>query len=279
MNSPLESCIDRARLGDADALETIVRTLKDDVYGLAMRMLWHPEDAEDATQEILFKVIMHLGSFRGESAFSTWAFRIACNHLLTTRKKRAERENLTFEVFAEQLAQGLVPADKSLLPDQGILVEEIKVGCTHAMLLFLDRSHRLAYVLGDVFALCGDDAANILEIKPATFRKQLSRARKAIRQFMVDHCGIISPERPCRCHRRIKPALQTGRVDPSRLLFAGAPTASPERSLLRRRVDEMESLHEAAALFRSHPCYRATDQIVDRVRRLIETDAYGILAT
>jgi len=279
VNSPLEPYVDRARSGDGDALEAIVRALKDDIYGLAMRMLWHPQDAEDATQEILIKVITHLGSFRGESAFSTWAFRIACNHLLTTRKKRAERENLTFAVFAEQLSQGLAPAAEGLLPDQGILVEEIKVGCTHAMLLCLDRPHRLAYVLGDVFALCSEDAASILEIKPATFRKQLSRARQSIRQFMADHCGIISPERPCRCHRRIKPALQTGRVVPSQLLFAGAPIASPERSLLRRHVDEMESLHEAAALFRSHPCYGATDQIVDRVRRLIETDAYGILAT
>ena len=120
-----------------------------------MRMLWHPADAEDATQEILVRIVTHLGSFRGESAFTTWVYRVASNYLLTTRKRRAEREELTFERFAEQLDEGLAPdvPGPAAEVENRLLVEEVKLGCSQGMLLCLDRDHRLAYILGDVFGV------------------------------------------------------------------------------------------------------------------------------
>ena len=70
-------------------------------------MLWHPEDAEDAPQEILIRIVIRLGSFRGESAFTTWVYRVAANYLLTTRKRRAKRTAATFEGFGKDLDEGL----------------------------------------------------------------------------------------------------------------------------------------------------------------------------
>ena len=95
--TPIETLVARAQEGDRAALETVIASMRDRIYNLALRMLWHPADAEDATQEILVRLVTHLGSFRGESTFSTWAYRVASNYLLTTRKRRAEREELTFE--------------------------------------------------------------------------------------------------------------------------------------------------------------------------------------
>jgi len=63
---------------------------KERVFGLAVRMLGHPVDAEEATQEILIKIITHLSAFRQESTFTSWIYRIAANYLLVTRKRRAE---------------------------------------------------------------------------------------------------------------------------------------------------------------------------------------------
>jgi len=68
---PMEDLVARAQAGDRAALETVIAGVRDRVYNLAMRMLWHPADAEDATQEILVRIITHLGSFRGESVFTT----------------------------------------------------------------------------------------------------------------------------------------------------------------------------------------------------------------
>ena len=62
-------------------------------------MLWHPQDAEDATQEILVKVATRLSTFRGDARVTTWVHRIAVNHLLTTRRRRAEDPSLTFAAF------------------------------------------------------------------------------------------------------------------------------------------------------------------------------------
>jgi DNA-directed RNA polymerase specialized sigma24 family protein len=93
--------------GDQPALEQVLRAVVDDVRRLAQRMLWHPQDAEDATQEILVKVATRLSTFRGDARVTTWVHRIAINHLLTTRRRRAEDPSLTFAAFGEDLALDL----------------------------------------------------------------------------------------------------------------------------------------------------------------------------
>jgi RNA polymerase sigma factor (sigma-70 family) len=252
----------RAADGDREALEAVVRGLQDDVYRLAHRMLWHPADAQDATQEILVKVITRLDGFRGEARFTTWAYRVAVNHLLTTRKRRAERTALTFAQFSEDLAVGFDEPFDPRGVDEEVLAEEVKVGCSQAMLLCLDRDQRAAFVLGDVFELTGDEAAEILEITPAAYRKRLSRARARVQAFMSEHCGLVEPGNACRCRRRVGAAVRQGRVVPDGLLFARD---------VRRHVDQMERLHDAAAVFRSHPQLRAPERVAEAILRITGT--------
>lgn len=247
----LEALVERARTGDRHALERVVGAIHHDIYGLALRMLWHPEDAEDATQEILIRVITRLETFRGESRFGTWVYRVACNHLLTTRRRRMESLEISFDAFAIDLAEGLDTGVVQPDDEQKLLEEEVKIGCTTAMLLCLDREHRLAYVLGEVFALTGEQAGGILDIEPAAFRKRLSRARARIRSFMQGHCGIVNPASPCRCARRLRPAIAQGRVDPANLRFARHPVRGPDQVALLERVESIDSLHASAALMRA----------------------------
>src|SRR4051812_47168627 len=183
-----------------------------------MRMLWHPQDAEDATQEILLRVVTRLDRYRGESAVTTWAYRIAVNYLLTTRKRRAEQQSMTAAEFAEDLAAGA--ADPPADVDSELLAEEVKIGCTHAMLMMLDRPHRLAFILGDVFDLDSDTAATLSKVTAATHRQRLARSRQRIRGFMSTHCGLVNRSAVCRCARRIAPAIAQGRVAPLEPLFA-----------------------------------------------------------
>src|SRR3989449_2791834 len=221
MEESLEEVVRRARDGDRESLERLVSGIQDRIYGLAVRMLWHPEDARDATQEILVRIVTRLGTFRGESSFSTWAHRVAANYLLTARKSRLEQQGFTFQRFGEDLDEGLF--DASAVPATGetaLLLEEVKIGCTLGMLTCLDRPHRLAYILGEILEMEGDEAARVLAIRPAAFRKRLSRAREAIVAFTRAKCGLVSPDRPCRCRRRVGHALRLGRVNRQHLLFA-----------------------------------------------------------
>ena len=275
MNQVPDQIVDAAKAGERAALEQLVGAVKDDVYGLAIRMLWHPADAEDATQEILIRVVTHLSAFRGEAAFGTWVYRIAANHLLTTRRRRAERAALSFDAFAADLAEGLDTAYDPHSVDEELLAEEVKIGCTQGMLLCLDREQRLAYVLGEVFELPGEQAAYILKIEPAAYRKRLSRARERIRWFMAGQCGLVDPGNACRCTRRVGRAIEVGRVDPERLLFAAHPRRS---ETVRAAVGEMERLHATAAVFHSHPDYLAPDAVGDKITQLLDSGRYTLLA-
>ena len=280
MEVTLETLVARANEGDRDALEEVVRAIQDRIYGLALRMLWHPDDAADATQEILLRIVTHLGTLRGESAFMTWAYRVASNFLLTTRKRRAEREELTFERFGAQLDEGLSDAPLQAPADveERLLVEEMKIGCTHGMLLCLDRDQRLAYILGEICEVTSEEGSYILGISPAAFRKRLSRARARLQAFMQRKCGLINPANPCRCARRVNHAIQVGRIDPQRLLFAGHPVRAAEKAVIAERVREMHDLESTARLFRSHPTFAAPAAFVQGIRKLVESGRFAVLS-
>ena len=277
-DDPLWGLVEGARSGDAGALEDLVRALRDDVYGLSVRMLWNPHDAEDATQEILVKVITRLDGFRGDSALRTWAYRIAVNHLLSTRRRGAERQGWTFDAFADDLAAGLDrqgPAEPAG-PAEALLAEEVKVGCTLGMLQCLDRPQRVAYILGEVFQLPSDAGAVICDTTPAAYRKRLSRARSRVRAFVAEHCGIINPDAPCRCTRRVDAAIRAGRIDPAAPTFMGHPRlAAPPP--ITTAVAEMEDLHDAAALFRSHPDFAAPERVTQAVVHVVANRAPTLL--
>jgi RNA polymerase sigma factor (sigma-70 family) len=141
--------IKRAQGGDAKALEALVRGIQDRTYKLALRMLADPNAAQDATQEILIRVVMKLSTYRGESSFETWTYRVATNYLLTARKVIANDPGLSFQMFAEDLLDGIAD-EQAMAAEDHVMLNELRIRCTMAMLLCLDREHRAAYVLGDV---------------------------------------------------------------------------------------------------------------------------------
>lgn len=265
----LESDVRRARAGDRAALDSVLRAVQADIYAVALRFLWHPQDAEDATQEILLRIVKGLAGFRGESGFRTWAYRVACNTLITMGKRRMEAQSLSFDTLGEDLARGLsddaVAADTD--PDRALLLEEVRIGCTQAMLLCLDREHRLAYILGEIVELDHRAAAEVLDITPAAYRKRLSRARASITSFMMSRCGLAHPGNACRCRRRVSTAIRLGRVDPSSLLFASSPEQAKRFPQVLGMIRALEATQRAAALYQAQPEPRPARDLVDWLRQ------------
>jgi RNA polymerase sigma factor (sigma-70 family) len=239
----LEVLARRAVDGDRDAVATIVRELQGNMYALALRMLWHQQDAEDATQEILVRVVTRLSQFDFKSRLRTWAYRVATNYLLDVRKSCVERQKLSFTSFADDLADGLSAGG----PDdceRSVLTEEVKIGCTLGMLQCLDRPHRLAYVLGEILDLPAPEAADVLDLEPPTFRKRLQRAREAIEVFTRSHCGLVSTTAACACNRRVPAAVQLGRVQPNDLQFATTGASFAEARQVIRGIEEVKRVVE-----------------------------------
>lgn len=265
-----ETNVKKAQQSDAAALESLIAEIQGKVYGLALRMLWHPEDAKDATQEILLRVVTHLASFRGESSFSTWAYRIAANHLLTWRQSRVEAQNLSFEAFGDDLKEGL--SDRAARPDDALLLQEVRVGCTLGMLLCLDRPHRLAYILGEILEIESKEAAKILGVSRVNFRKRLERARTKVVKFTQDHCGLVNRDNECRCSRRVERAIELKRLDPNQRLFGGDWLNARKFPQMLDNIRQLEETRRAVALFRSHPEY-AVPNFTGAVRNLLRTGA------
>lgn len=238
-----ESLARLATAGDRDAVERLVRRVQPYVYALALRILWQRQDAEDATQEILIRVLTRLSRFDGRSQFRTWVYRVATNYLLDLKKRPLER--MTFEHFAEDLSEGLA-FDGIAEAERSVAVEEVRIGCTMALLQCLDRGHRLAYVLGEIVGLPPDDAAEALALEPAAFRKRLQRARDRVEAFTREHCGLVSDQAACRCNRRVATAVRLGRVRPDDPTFASSASSFVEaRAWVRkatraRRVVELQ---------------------------------------
>src|SRR5437016_6826579 len=263
----------RARGGDREALEALVRRHQPWIYNIAVRMLYHPQDAEDATQEILIKAVTGLASFEGRSSFRTWLYRIVVNHVLNTKRGRLEPEAMTFGCYGH----GLDRTPDLDLPDQGsvgadvnVLVEEARITCTSGMLLCLDREQRLIYILGGIFEVTDTVGAELLGISRENFRQRLARARRDLHNFMHDKCGLVNRANPCRCAKKTRGFIQAGYVDPANLLFA--------RARLQQVREAAPKVHEAlstldekcAEIFRGHPFYKAPD-IAPMLRRLVTT--------
>lgn len=245
-----------ARQGSRAALEALVLSLQRPVFNLAMRMLANRPDAEDATQEILIKVVTHLGDVRDAEAAGAWAFRIACRHLVHARRQgRVEAQRFSFRAFAADLADGLeeLPDETMQDPETRVLIEEVKIGCTLALLTCLSRPLRAAYILGDIFELSDTEAADALEIDQAAFRQRLRRARALVTGFVQRRCGVVSPAATCRCERRVAQALGLGRVEKGRPSLAAREPSAPSLAQLQASIARLERGRAAAALMRSNP--------------------------
>ena len=266
----------RAVDGDKAALEEVVRLLQDPLYRLALRMTWRPADAEDATQEILIRVVTRLASWRGEAELLTWAYRIGVNYLLNLRRKTPrEAQQLSLDEFRADLADGLADADYRG-PEAAVLAEEVRLSCTQSMLQCLERGERVAFVLSDIFELSSTDAAWILETSPAAYRKRLERARHRIRAFMESTCGLVNRDAFCRCARRVPKAIATGRVDPRRPSLTAHPV-SPSGRGVAEAADQLNRLHDAAAVLRAHPDYAAPQAKVDAIVTLLQSGRFPLL--
>jgi RNA polymerase sigma factor (sigma-70 family) len=263
LSKTLEDFARQAIGGDRDALDRLVRELQGDVYGLALRMLWNREDAEDATQEILVRTVTRLSQFDFRSKLKTWVYRIAVNYILDVKKSPVERMHLTFERFADDLDEGLSsdgPADA----ERSVLTEEVKIGCTLGMLQCLDRPHRAAYILGEILEMAGREAAEALAISPELFRKRLQHARTAIESFTRTYCGLASDSAACACHRRVPAAVRARRVHPDALDFAQNASSYQETRRLVRRAEHARWALEVHRT--SHP----RTSSIDFARRLAE---------
>lgn len=259
---PLEELARQALEGDREALERLVEGLQGDVFGLALRMLGNREDAEDAAQEILIRVVTRLSQFDFRSRLKTWAYRIAVNAILDFRKTPWEKEKRSFRQLGEAIVSG-ISAEAPPETERSLLIEEVKTACTLGMLQCLDRPHRAAYILGEIMETPGPEGAAIFGISAELFRKRLQKAREEMLRFLRGYCGLVSDAAPCRCNRQVPAAVQAGIVPLQASRLAAGETSFEEA---RSKVHQVEEARRAMAVHRSS---QPAGSSVDFARRLM----------
>ncbi|MCP4579200.1 MAG: RNA polymerase sigma factor [Deltaproteobacteria bacterium] len=280
METTIEELVTEAVRGSRKDLEEVVHRIQGRVHTLALRMLFHPADAEDAVQEILIKVVIHLKSFRFEGPFRAWVMKIAANHLCTVRRGRAEKLELTMEK-----AQGFIDRAEAMGwfsthpgAPRPLMELEMRSACTQALLLALDRSHRLAFVLGMVMDVSSREGGLILNITPAAFRKRLSRARRRVMDFLRTNCGLFNESNPCRCGGVLAVHVKKGWIDPQRPLFAAEqPDDQDGNMALGAYMKELDELGRVSALYKSFPKNEEGADFTALVKDMVEKGEYRVL--
>lgn len=270
-----------AQRGDRDALTELVARHRPWIFNIALRMLGERGAAEDATQDILIKVLRRIGSFEGRSSFRTWLYRVAFHHLLNQKRSQFEQNITDFDEFAASLeAAPNLGMDDIPEQERRLLVEEGKTACMTGMLLCLNREQRLAYLLGSIFDLSDTQAAGVLDIPPATYRKRLQRARADLHNFMHNHCGLINESNPCRCARKTRAFIEAGHLDRDDLKFQRDRIASIAEAAPRNADAVSKRLQDDyPALYREH-AFSDPQTLKTRLSTMLENTALdGLLST
>lgn len=262
--------------GDKGALEQLLTGVQDLVFNLSLRMLGTIHDAEDASQEILIRVMTNLASFRGESAFTTWVFRIAVNHLKNYKKSMFAQHPLSFEYYGEDIVSGKekdIP-DLTMGVDRNLLEQELKLSCTNVMLQCLDTDSRCIYILGTMFRVDSRLAAEILEISPEAYRQRLSRIKKKMAGFLEEYCGL-SGKGVCSCSKRISYAIATHRVNPEKPEYT---SLEENTEFLQECKTAMEEIDDRSLVFSSLPAYRTTRAARQYLNEFLKSDCYSMIS-
>ena len=275
-NVELQALVDKATAGDKKALETLAAGVQDIVFNLSLRMLGTFADAEDATQDILLKMITHLSSFRGESSFTTWVFSIAANHLKNYKKHMFAHRPLSFEFYGDDIENGKIQDVPDLTQDveKDILAEKLKMSCTNVMLQCLDTESRCIFILGTMFKVDSRVAGDILEMTPEAYRQRLSRIRKKMAEFLGQYCGEYGSDK-CKCKDRVNYAIQSHRINPLQLDYMTA-TEIPIKTILDVK-SAMEDIDDLSQDFSFCKPYQSPERTKHLIQELLDSPQISII--
>ncbi len=273
-NEELLNLIQKATAGDKSSLETVILNIQDLVFNLSLRMLGTFPDAEDASQDILLKVMTHLSSFKGESSFSTWVFRIAVNHLKDYKKHMFAQFPLSFEFYGDDIRNAKTEdiPDLTQNVEQAILAEELKLSCTNVMLQCLDTENRCIFILGTMFKVDSRIAGDILGITPEAYRQRLSRVRKKMADFLTEYCGEYGKGK-CHCADRVNYAIQSHRIHPTQLYFQTAVSSE----VMLGVKEAMEEIDDLSQEFSFCKTYQSPENLKQFIEEFLNGTSFSIV--
>ena len=192
-----ELLLARLQAGDESALRDLAEAFGSKIYQLAFRYLRNKEDAEEVTQDVLFKVYRKVGDFRGDAALSSWIYRITFNasmsRLRTAKYQRTQNDELS--MTANEGEEGAstrhdIP-DWSDMADEHVFRAQLRQTVFNAI-LSLPAIYRAPVMLRDIQGMSTEEASEILRVKDQTLKSRLHRGRLILRKQLADFAGGLT---------------------------------------------------------------------------------------
>ena len=192
-----ELLLARLQAGDESALRDLAEAFGSKIYQLAFRYLRNKEDAEEVTQDVLFKVYRKVGDFRGDAALSSWIYRITFNasmsRLRTAKYQRTQNDELS--ITANEGEDGSSTrheiADWSDMADEHVFRAQLRETVFNAI-LSLPAIYRAPVMLRDIQGMSTEEASEILRVKDQTLKSRLHRGRLILRKQLADFAGGLT---------------------------------------------------------------------------------------
>jgi RNA polymerase sigma-70 factor, ECF subfamily len=193
-----EELIGRLRAGDESAIRDVAETYGSKIYQLAFRYLRNKEDAEEVTQDVLYKVHRKIDAFRGDAALSSWIYRITFNaamsRLRTAKYQHAQNEDQPVTSSDGEESTRAVRkeiADWSDLADERVFRSQLRRRVFKAILA-LPAIYRAPVMLRDIQGLSTEEASAMLRVKDQTLKSRLHRGRLILRRQLADFAGGLT---------------------------------------------------------------------------------------
>ncbi len=241
------------------------------VYRLAMSLAGNVHDAEDITQEAFFRAFRSYSTFRGDSSFFTWIYRIALNVANDHLKYRTK---LPIKTFTEDLGysyEEVIDTNPANNPETELFAHQVRLKCLHALTECLQANERVVFCLAITLGLPHRQIAEILECSTGSVKTALHRAKKRWFGYMENMCQFIKTDNPCNCKQWVRFAVSKGMITKDTVIRPLPPIN------LQAKKDVL-SLRTLYAFYQGLYKEEADDVFVERVRCGIQRNEWSIFS-
>lgn len=181
-----QELVARAKAGDDEAFAQLMRDNEKRIYNLALRMTGNPEDAMDLAQEAFLNAWRGLKFFKGDSAFSTWVYRLASNACIDHLRKQKRRQDISVPMPGEQDDERPVEIpDERFQPEQELERRELNREVMQSLEQLSDE-HRQVLVMREINGRSYQEIADVLDLEVGTVKSRIARARNSLRKILLE---------------------------------------------------------------------------------------------
>ncbi len=256
---------------NSDLFDRLYRENQPKVYRLALSLAGNAHDAEDITQEAFFRAFRSYATFRGESSFFTWIYRITLNAANDHLKYRSK---IPYQMLTEDMGYShdeVIDTNPANNPETELLAYQVRIKCLHALTECIQANERKVFCLAITLDLPQKQIAEILDCSVGSVKTTLHRAKKRWFGYMENMCQFIKKDNPCNCKQWVRFAAAKGMISKDAAVHPLPPIN------LQAKKDVI-SLRTLRTFYQDMYKNKANNAFVERVRCGIQRNEWSIFS-